>query len=118
MPPAARTTSGAAAGSPVLIDADDIRGGAGVDGASSVSAVTGADKTRSDVEVEWQLDAIDLRPVERWFSARNARPGRRRPDPAARIGARARGGGAGRSNGWSTRTSIRPTGASAGQGTC
>jgi CHAD domain-containing protein len=25
---------------------------------------------RSDVEVEWQLDALDLRPVERWLAAR------------------------------------------------
>jgi triphosphatase len=30
------------------------------------------DPFRSDVEVEWQLDAIDLRPVERWFAARSA----------------------------------------------
>jgi len=26
--------------------------------------------SRTDVEVEWQLDALDLRPVERWFAAR------------------------------------------------
>ena len=36
-----------------------------------------------DREVEWQLDAIDLRPVERWLEAR--KPGaisRRNCDPA------------------------------------
>ena len=27
-------------------------------------------KTRSDIEVEWQLDALDLRPVERWLAIR------------------------------------------------
>ncbi len=26
--------------------------------------------SRTEVEVEWQLDALDLRPVERWFGAR------------------------------------------------
>jgi triphosphatase len=29
-----------------------------------------AQVSRTDVEVEWQLDALDLRPVERWFAAR------------------------------------------------
>ncbi|MGO8876960.1 MAG: CHAD domain-containing protein [Acidimicrobiales bacterium] len=52
---------------------------------------------QQDVEVEWQLDAIDLRPVERWFSARSA--GTRRGDgaPATGVGPDAagrRGGGA------------------------
>jgi CHAD domain-containing protein len=34
--------------------------------------VTGTDRVMTGVEVEWQLDAIDLRPVERWFAARAA----------------------------------------------
>ncbi len=29
-----------------------------------------AQVSRTDVEVEWQLDALDLRPVERWFATR------------------------------------------------
>ncbi|MGO9559218.1 MAG: CHAD domain-containing protein [Acidimicrobiales bacterium] len=29
-----------------------------------------ANVSTTDVEVEWQLDALDLRPVERWFNAR------------------------------------------------
>jgi triphosphatase len=33
--------------------------------------MTGSDRPQTDVEVEWQLDAIDLRPVERWFAARS-----------------------------------------------
>ena len=28
--------------------------------------------SRADVEVEWQLDALDLRPVERWLASRTA----------------------------------------------
>ena len=48
---------------------------------------------QQDVEVEWQLDAIDLRPVERWFSARCAGTrrgaGARATDEA--TGRRARG---------------------------
>jgi len=32
--------------------------------------VAGTDRVMTGVEVEWQLDAIDLRPVERWFAAR------------------------------------------------
>ena len=32
-----------------------------------------AQVSRTDVEVEWQLDALDLRPVERWFAARFGR---------------------------------------------
>jgi triphosphatase len=54
-----------------------------------VRDVSGADQQRSDVEVEWQLDAIDLRPVERWFSARSAGPTRQAP-AASRRPARAR----------------------------
>jgi len=32
--------------------------------------VSAAGKSQSDVEVEWQLDALDLRPVERWLALR------------------------------------------------
>jgi len=39
--------------------------------------VAGPDQQRSGVEVEWQLDAIDLRPVERWLAARGAGTSRR-----------------------------------------
>jgi CHAD domain-containing protein len=36
--------------------------------------VTAPDQQGSGVEVEWQLDAIDLRPVERWLAVRGAVP--------------------------------------------
>ena len=46
----------------------------------------------TDVEVEWQLDAIDLRPVERWLAARTTVSGlepvpglRIVPEPARRL---------------------------------
>ena len=32
--------------------------------------MSAASVSRTEVEVEWQLDALDLRPVERWFAAR------------------------------------------------
>ncbi len=34
--------------------------------------VAGTDRVMTGVEVEWQLDAIDLRPVERWLAARSS----------------------------------------------
>ncbi len=52
--------------------------------------MTPTDHQRSDVEVEWQLDAIDLRPVERWFSSRGAVLAARSPGrsaPSGRSGA-------------------------------
>ncbi|HXY43369.1 MAG TPA: CHAD domain-containing protein, partial [Acidimicrobiales bacterium] len=51
--------------------------------------MAGPEQERGDVEVEWQLDAIDLRPVERWFAARGAGRSRR-----ARGGGRASAGAA------------------------
>jgi triphosphatase len=36
-----------------------------------VAQMPGTDRLQTGVEVEWQLDAIDLRPVERWFAARS-----------------------------------------------
>jgi triphosphatase len=42
-----------------------------------LSKVTGTDRGQTGVEVEWQLDAIDLRPVERWFAARSSAAPRR-----------------------------------------
>ena len=63
-----------------------------------------------DVEVEWQLDALDLRPVERWLAALpgRGRPTRSPPSPCwpSRPGA------------WSTATSTPRTGAWAGPGWC
>jgi triphosphatase len=35
-----------------------------------LDGVSAAGKPRSDIEVEWQLDALDLRPVERWLALR------------------------------------------------
>ncbi len=32
--------------------------------------MSGGEKSPSEVEVEWQLDALDLRPVERWLATR------------------------------------------------
>lgn len=34
--------------------------------------MTPGDERQDGIEVEWQLDAIDLRPVERWFGSRGA----------------------------------------------
>ena len=45
--------------------------------AASLEAVSREDKSPSEVEVEWQLDALDLRPVERWLATRTG--------PAAKI---------------------------------
>jgi CHAD domain-containing protein len=59
---------------PVLITADDIPAGTPVGGTSSLTPVTAPDQQGSGVEVEWQLDAIDLRPVERWLAVRGAGP--------------------------------------------
>jgi CHAD domain-containing protein len=67
----------------VPIAADDIPVGAPASGTSSLTPVTGSDQQGSGVEVEWQLDAIDLRPVERWLAVRGALPSGR---------SRARGG--------------------------
>lgn len=39
---------------------------------SNVEPMGAANVSTTDVEVEWQLDALDLRPVERWFNARLA----------------------------------------------
>ena len=46
----------------------------------------------TDIEVEWQLDALDLRPVERWLAARTTAGGlepvpglRIVPEPAKRL---------------------------------
>ena len=38
--------------------------------AASLYSVSAQGESRTDIEVEWQLDALDLRPVERWLALR------------------------------------------------
>ena len=38
--------------------------------AASLYCMSAPGESRTDIEVEWQLDALDLRPVERWLAVR------------------------------------------------
>src|SRR5579872_6564719 len=43
--------------------------------ASSLSKVPAPGQSTSETEIEWQFDAVDLRPVERWLAASPSPPG-------------------------------------------